>query len=85
MTMMMSLSRSGIESTQKRDVEKPSREEEDKKSDDDVERRENNERRRRTGFHEDLHESRFVCVRSRERETRENVPHFWNSGRYKNR
>ena len=62
MTMMMSLSRSGIESTQKRDVEKPSRVMEDKKSDDDVERRrENNERRRRTGFHEDLHES-LVCV-----------------------
>ena len=40
------------------------------------------------GFHEDLHyESRFVCVRSRERERdeRENVPHLCHSGRYKNR
>ena len=70
----MSLSRSGIESTQKRDVEKPSREE-DKKSDD-VERRENNERRRRTGFHEDLHESRLcvcACVRAFSRERREKM------------
>ena len=72
MTMMMSLSRSGIESTQKRDVEKPSREEEDKKRE---RERESNERRRRTGFHEDLHESRLcvrACVRalSRERDER---------------
>ena len=61
-----------IESTQKRDVEKPSREEEDKKRE---RERESNERRRRTGFHEDLHESRLcvrACVRalSRERDER---------------